>query len=52
MSLMSPLREHKSTFAEERGLIEEVQEEDHFQKKSGTNFHAKVGTKIEANTNN
>ena len=51
MSLMSPLREHTSTFAEERELIEEEQEEDHFQKKSGTNFYAKVGMKIEANTN-
>jgi hypothetical protein len=45
MSLMSPLREHTSTFAEERELIEEEQEEDHFQKKSGTNFHAKVAQK-------
>ena len=33
MSLMSPLREHTSTFAEERELIEEEQEEDHFQKR-------------------
>jgi hypothetical protein len=40
---MSPLREHTQAFTEERELIEEEQEEDHFQKKEWHKFPCRGG---------